>query len=1043
MKSNRGVVGLLAVLCFTCGETSHADQPAMVQQVIGTTNFTIPEGYRLELVAAEGLTTWPMLADWAGNGDLLVVESGGVGTPIEEHNKKRLHRVVRLADTDGDGRFDQRTVVADQLPFTEGVLCVGDDVLITSPPVIYRLSQPDMKGVYQQREVWFDGQTLTWCANDLHGPFFGHDGWIYWCKGAFAEQTHQLLNGRELQSTAAHIFRRRLNGGPIEPVMTGGMDNPNGFAMLPNGERFFTSTFLHHPGGGKRDGMVHSVYGGLHGKSHEVLNGHWRTGPLMPVTVELGAAAPAGLTHWESGTALFTTPGDVLAAALYNLQKVTAHQMHPIGATYTASSMDLVVADRIDFHPTDVVPDADGSLLIIDTGGWYDLCCPTSRVDQKAANGGIYRLSRADLQHSFREPSTRQQVRGKSLGDRLIDARRWVSRRALLELPSLDATTKAAFCQEVGARVQEPSYPLEDRQSWLWAISTLETPSANDLLVSILKSDEAELVHAACHAVSVNRVSSAVETLEWLVTSDRPLVVRRAAAEALGRVGRASSAGVLFSAATRDLADRHWQHSLTYAIMELNALDAARSAFNEASDSEWQWMTAVTALDQLGSAEDIPANVILRLVACDDGNIREQAFSVMTKYPQWVDTFAPLLHDWFADMKRDSQGLVVVIAGWREHFAVKGMIGEWLRQAPQSSPEFEQRLVQVLNVYRHQSLPSEWEGSLGTWLSGSAPEIRLELARLLAQCEFSENGLLVKTLRRLALDESDLSRRLELVAALPVRDKWSSPPIEQSLMLGLEDDDERRRALAVAALPRVKLGPANAATLLQRLDRQTINTIAPVVAAISRLESDDLDRQLLQALTTLPIAKSMSTDQLLNLYQHRSTELKAMAVETVQTIHQPPADIARQVEEALAKLPQGNALNGLQVFRSTKALCSACHRLGYVGGELGPELSTIGSSRTRAALLEAILFPNARLEQGYRTTKFLTTNGQTYTGVVVRQLDAESFLLQTGADQTVVIRNDEIEQQEPGTVSIMPSGIGEVLSAQELADLLAILEAAR
>ena len=62
---------------------------------------------------------------------------------------------------------------------------------------------------------------------------------------------------------------------------------------------------------------------------------------------------------------------------------------------------------------------------------------------------------------------------------------------------------------------------------------------------------------------------------------------------------------------------------------------------------------------------------------------------------------------------------------------------------------------------------------------------------------------------------------------------------------------------------------------------------------------------------------------------------------------------------------------------------------------------------------------------------------------MVRPLDSESFLLQTGADQTVVLRHDEIELQEPGTVSIMPSGIGEVLSPQELADLLAILEAAR
>ncbi|MEZ6075040.1 MAG: hypothetical protein R3C56_05015 [Pirellulaceae bacterium] len=65
----------------------------------------------------------------------------------------------------------------------------------------------------------------------------------------------------------------------------------------------------------------------------------------------------------------------------------------PAGASFTTDNRDLVVADRIDFHPTDVLEDADGSLLIVDTGGWYDLCCPSSRVDQKTAGGGIYRLT--------------------------------------------------------------------------------------------------------------------------------------------------------------------------------------------------------------------------------------------------------------------------------------------------------------------------------------------------------------------------------------------------------------------------------------------------------------------------------------------------------------------------------------------------------------------------------------------------------------------------------------------------------------------------
>jgi putative heme-binding domain-containing protein len=154
-------------------------------------------------------------------------------------------------------------------------------------------------------------------------------------------------------------------------------------------------------------------------------------------------------------------------------------------------------------------------------------------------------------------------------------------------------------------------------------------------------------------------------------------------------------------------------------------------------------------------------------------------------------------------------------------------------------------------------------------------------------------------------------------------------------------------------------------------------------------------------------------------------------------------DVSGKVAEILQGLPPGDALRGLQVFRSHKAACNACHRLGYVGGELGPELSTIGNSRSRAALLEAILFPNARLEQGYRPTQFLTVDGLVYSGLVGERFDAGSFWLHLDADRKILLRDEQIERQEPATVSIMPSGIGEILSVQELADLLEILGAAR
>ena len=161
--------------------------------------------------------------------------------------------------------------------------------------------------------------------------------------------------------------------------MTGGMDNPVDVEFLPTGERFLTTTFLQRPAGGKRDGILHAVYGGGYGKKHGVIDGHPRTGELLPPLAHLGPAAPCGLTRYRS--AVFGREyRDTLFACCVNLHKITRHELSPKGATFNSRDSDFLVSDNVDFHPTDILEDADGSLLVIDTGGWYKLCCPTSQL---------------------------------------------------------------------------------------------------------------------------------------------------------------------------------------------------------------------------------------------------------------------------------------------------------------------------------------------------------------------------------------------------------------------------------------------------------------------------------------------------------------------------------------------------------------------------------------------------------------------------------------------------------------------------------------
>jgi putative heme-binding domain-containing protein len=145
------------------------------------------------------------------------------------------------------------------------------------------------------------------------------------------------------------------------------------------------------------------------------------------------------------------------------------------------------------------------------------------------------------------------------------------------------------------------------------------------------------------------------------------------------------------------------------------------------------------------------------------------------------------------------------------------------------------------------------------------------------------------------------------------------------------------------------------------------------------------------------------------------------------------------LDELLVTLPKGDIRGGQVVFNSAKAACTSCHKMGYVGGNVGPDLTSISQARTERDLLEAIVYPSASFVRSYEPVIVLTKTDEEFSGVLRRDA-ADEILLATGPNTEVRVARSDIAEMRPGRVSVMPAGLDEQLSKQELADLVAFLK---
>ncbi|MEW4487459.1 discoidin domain-containing protein [Thalassoglobus sp. JC818] len=172
---------------------------------------------------------------------------------------------------------------------------------------------------------------------------------------------------------------------------------------------------------------------------------------------------------------------------------------------------------------------------------------------------------------------------------------------------------------------------------------------------------------------------------------------------------------------------------------------------------------------------------------------------------------------------------------------------------------------------------------------------------------------------------------------------------------------------------------------------------------------------------------------------HKQTESnQPIAIPTVDPDN--PNQIANMTfEEVLERTlnAEGNVKRGRRVFLQQS--CIACHTYTEGQDPKGPHLADIGKRYTREQLIESILKPSAKIAQGFDTYSFITTEGKIYSGFIVGRSAEEVKLRQANGLSQTILQN-EIEEQVQRTESMMPQGIVNNLTPEELAHLLAFLE---
>jgi putative membrane-bound dehydrogenase-like protein len=973
-----------------------------------------------------------MVACFDERGRLFVAHSAGRNVRGAEALLKELPNSVRLLqDTTGTGHLDQYTVFADKMTLPTGALWHDGAFYVCSAPSLWRLEDTRGAGVADKRRELVGKFSFWGHAGDIHGPFLGPDGRLYWTDGLVGHRIERS-DGSVLQGNASRIYRCKTDGTEIEVICGGGMDNPVMMTFTAEGEPLATSTLINsYPL--RYDGILYCVDGGVYPHHAYLIAEFKQTGELLTPVANLGHVSPSGLMRYR-GSAFGAEYQDNLFATQFNTHKVQRHILERDGATFRVRSEDFVTSTSEHFHPTDVLEDADGSLLVVDTGGWFQIGCHVS-ILKPEVKGGIYRIRRAKAPRIA-------DSRGLSLAwDRLtpaelaklLDDPRWaVGDRAVLLLAKAGSNALTALRD-----VLQPDRSVEARRNAVWALTRMGTPEALALVRRALDDKDVSVRLAATHAVGLHRDRESRKRLTELVLDDTP-AVRRQAATALGRIQQAAAVPALLRSLRTTNGDRFLEHALIYALIQIDDREATMSGLADPSSQVRRG--ALIALDQMDHG-NLTQDLVTPLLDTSDLSLQKAALAVLSSRG-WAEKVVGLLGQWLGQgalaAERQESVRGVILASCHD-LAVQELVARVLRRE-QTPVGTRLLLLEVLARAPLDKLPTLWAAEVGWSLQHPDARVVRQAVTTIRAAQITDFDPALLRLARDTKQATDL-RVAALAAAAP---RIAIEPALFDLLIANLDQEQSplTRLAAAGGLGSANLDDGQLKAVAQAIRKAGALELPQLVAAFRHSKQPAQAHELLAALDKAPGLPGLSPEALRRTLQDYPPEALKQAEPLLKKLGM-DAQAQRSRLTALEPVLQGgDPGRGRGVFFGAKAACATCHTIHSQGGDIGPDLSKIGSIRSRRELLESIVFPSAGFARGYEPYVLTTRDGKVHSGIIKRETVEAVYLV--NADRNAVrVPRVEIEALQPGKVSIMPQGLDTQLSRQELADLIGFLGSLR